>query len=49
MEGYDKEVDAVTVDELKAVFGRRNGKWELFKRGPNYEAFIGRRKASFVF
>jgi hypothetical protein len=34
MEGYDKEVDAVTVDELKAVFGRRNGKWELFMKIP---------------
>ena len=29
------------------IVGLTNGKWEVFKHGINYEAFIGRRKASF--
>jgi hypothetical protein len=37
------------IGRIFEVFGRRNGQWEHFKKGPNYEAFIGRRKASFSF
>lgn len=31
------------------VWGLKNGRWEKFKPGENYEAFLGRRKASFLF
>jgi hypothetical protein len=31
------------------VFGLKNEKWELFQKGENYDAFLGRRKAPFVF
>jgi hypothetical protein len=31
------------------VYGRRIGQWEHLNKGPNYEAFIERRKASFSF
>ena len=37
------------IGRIFEVFGRRNGQWEHFTKGPNYEAFIGRRKASFSF
>jgi hypothetical protein len=29
------------------ILGRINGRWDPFKKGINYEAFLGRRKASF--
>jgi hypothetical protein len=31
------------------VLGLKNNKWELFQLGENYEAFLGRRKTSFLF
>jgi len=31
------------------VLGLKNDKWEQFRPGENYEAFLGRRKASFLF
>lgn len=31
------------------IYGLRNEKWELFRKGENYNAFLGRRKASFLF
>jgi hypothetical protein len=31
------------------IYGRRNNQWERFKKGSNYEAFIGHRQASFSF
>jgi hypothetical protein len=31
------------------IFGLKNNKWEPFRKGENYEAFLGRRKASFLF
>ncbi len=36
------------IEPVFEIFGYRNGKWEPFKKETNYEAFIGRRKASFL-
>jgi hypothetical protein len=35
------------IDPIFEIWGIEKGKWELFQKGQNYEAFIGRRKASF--
>ncbi len=38
--------------QISAVFevlGLENGQWEQFRPGENYEAFLGRRKAIFLF
>ncbi len=37
------------ISPIFEVFGLKNEKWEPFKKGENYEAFLGRRKASFLF
>jgi hypothetical protein len=34
------------IGRIFEVFGRRNEKWEYFKKGSVYEAFIGRHKTS---
>ena len=31
------------IGQISKVFGRRGGEWEEFSKGPNFEAFIGRR------
>jgi hypothetical protein len=36
------------IEPVFEIIGRRNGEWEPFRKGTNYEAFIGRRKASFL-
>ena len=37
------------ISPIFEVFGLRNEKWEPFRKGENYDAFLGRRKASFLF
>lgn len=37
------------INPVFEVFGSKNEKWEPFKTDENYEAFIGRRKAFFLF
>ena len=39
-------------DQISPIFeviGLKNDSWESFRKGENYNAFIGRRKASFLF
>lgn len=37
------------IEPIFEVFGLLNGQWEDFRKGINYEAFMGRRKTSFLF
>jgi hypothetical protein len=37
------------INPVFEVFGLKNEKWEPFRKDENYEAFLGRRKASFLF
>lgn len=37
------------INPIFEVWGLRNEKWEQFRQGENYNAFLGRRKASFSF
>ena len=37
------------INPVFEVFGLKNEKWEPFQQGENYDAFLGRRKASFYF
>lgn len=37
------------IDPIFEILGYREGKWESFRKGVNYEAFLGRRKTSFLF
>jgi hypothetical protein len=42
--------DFTTANEGSAeVFGLKNEKWELFRPGENYEAFLAQRKAAIAF
>ena len=36
------------IDPVFEVFGLRDEKWELFRKGTNYDAFLGRRKGAFL-
>ena len=45
--GVNKHWDQINA--VFEVFGFENEKWEHFRNGENYEAFLGRRKASFLF
>ena len=36
------------IEPIFEVFGLREDKWEPFRKGVNYDAFLGRRKASFL-
>lgn len=36
------------IEPIFEIVGFREGKWEQFRQGKNYEAFIGRRKTSFL-
>ena len=33
------------IERIFEVFGYKNDEWDLFKKGVNYEGFLGRRKA----
>lgn len=37
------------IEPVFEIIGYREAKWEPFRKGNNYEAFIGRRKTSFLF
>lgn len=37
------------ISPIFEVLGLKNDKWEPFRKGENYNAFLGRRKASFLF
>ncbi len=37
------------INPIFEIFGLKNEKWEPFRPGENYTAFLGRRKASFLF
>ncbi len=37
------------IDPIFEIFGLKDQKWEQFRPGENYDAFLGRRKASFLF
>jgi len=37
------------IEPVFEIFGIKEQKWEPFRQGVNYEAFLGRRKTSFVF
>jgi hypothetical protein len=37
------------ISQIFEVFGLKEKKWEPFRPGENYIAFLGRRKASFLF
>jgi hypothetical protein len=36
------------LEPIFEIFGYRDGHWEHFRKGVNYEAFLGRRKTSFL-
>ena len=37
------------INPIFEVLGLKNGKWEQFRTGENYDAILGRRKAPFLF
>lgn len=37
------------IDPIFEVFGLNNNSWEPFRKGINYTAFLGRRKAPLLF
>lgn len=37
------------IEPVFEVLGHREGRWQPFERGKNYEAFLGRRKGGFLF
>lgn len=37
------------INTIFEIFGLKDQKWQLFRPGENYNAFLGRRKASFLF
>lgn len=39
----------VQIDPIFEVFGLKDNKWEPFRYGVNYAAFLGRRKAPLIF
>ena len=39
----------IHIDPVFEISGLKNDKWEQFRPGENYNAFLGRRKASFYF
>jgi hypothetical protein len=45
--GINKYWDEINM--IFEVFGLKNEKWEPFRKGENYIAFLGRRKVSFLF
>ena len=34
------------IDPVFVIYGLKNEQWEFFKKGKNYDAFLGRRKAN---
>jgi hypothetical protein len=45
--GINKYWDQIS--QIFEVFGLKKNQWEHFRKGGNYEAFLGRRKAPFLF